>query len=339
MRWICTLCTVFAILTMVPAAGSHAADHREAPAIQSDPGADVTDVYLFTSPSNPNNVVVIANFYPDAGPDAAFPKRGIQLYFDLDGDAVEDRSFNFKFGKLKRNGSQKVKASLDGSPDSSLNKRLVKGKTTPFDKPANIIDAKQGITAFAGFRDDPFFGDMRAHDGPFVCPPGVDSFAGTNVLSIVLDLPAVVFNPGTTQVPPFAFWVSTKRDSLGAPLTNEMLVPPNKLLSGDPREKDRFNATRPDLQEARFAESVRRTLGVLNDPSTADRLTRDRFPDTLFFDRSLPQGFPNGRQLADDVIDAELALLTGGVERTDCVPGNDVDFLAGFPFLAPPHRE
>jgi len=45
-------------------------------------------------------------------------------------------------------------------------------------------------------------------------------------------------------------------------------------------------------------------------------------------------GFPNGRGLADDVIDIELALVTNSQVASDCV-GNDSAFSTSFPYLAP----
>jgi hypothetical protein len=46
-------------------------------------------------------------------------------------------------------------------------------------------------------------------------------------------------------------------------------------------------------------------------------------------------GFLNGRQLQDDVIDAELALLTDGALTSDRVV-NDSVFSRRFPYLGPP---
>jgi len=68
-------------------------------------------------------------------------------------------------------------------------------------------------------------------------------------------------------------------------------------------------------------------------------------PDTLKLDLSKPNGFPNGRQLADPVIDIELALLFVDLTKVPKTavaalpldpPGNDMPFRADFPYLAPP---
>lgn len=77
-------------------------------------------------------------------------------------------------------------------------------------------------------------------------------------------------------------------------------------------------------------------------------------PDTIKLDFSRPNGFPNGRQLPDRVIDITLAVIfldvatpAPGSTLTPQSPGllasipvnpgaNDVPFLANFPYLAPP---
>jgi hypothetical protein len=41
--------------------------------------------------------------------------------------------------------------------------------------------------------------------------------------------------------------------------------------------------------------------------------------------------------LANDVIDAELGLITEGLVTTDCVGANDATFRAGFPYVAAPN--
>ena len=70
------------------------------------------------------------------------------------------------------------------------------------------------------------------------------------------------------------------------------------------------------------------------DSATAAGLTGVLLPDVLTFDTSDSSGFLNGRALADNVIDAELQLITGNPNASDGVLANDVAFLDVFPFLA-----
>ena len=69
-------------------------------------------------------------------------------------------------------------------------------------------------------------------------------------------------------------------------------------------------------------------------------------PDVLTLDTSSPAGFVpglNGRQPAEDVIDFELFVVTGGlfggtpVLTGDCVDANDVALPGTFPYLAAAH--
>lgn len=69
-------------------------------------------------------------------------------------------------------------------------------------------------------------------------------------------------------------------------------------------------------------------------------------PDTISIDFTQASGFPNGRELADPVVDITLAvaLLDLSVHGADTFaglplnpPANDVNFITNFPFLAEPN--
>ena len=78
-RAVTTLLAVLMVASNAPVAS--AASHREAPLIALDPAADVTDVYLFRSWANPDNVVMIMNVIPGQEPSSG------PNYFNFD-DAV-----------------------------------------------------------------------------------------------------------------------------------------------------------------------------------------------------------------------------------------------------------
>lgn len=59
-----------------------AASHREAPLISLDPAADITDVYLFRSPTNPDKVVFAMNVIPGQEPGSG------PNYFNFDDDVL-----------------------------------------------------------------------------------------------------------------------------------------------------------------------------------------------------------------------------------------------------------
>src|SRR5262245_7978791 len=80
-----------------------ASSHREAPAISKDPTADVTDVYAFRSPDQPDTVTLIANWIPleqpQGGPNFyTFDDNVVYaINVDTDGDGEEDVAFQWQF--------------------------------------------------------------------------------------------------------------------------------------------------------------------------------------------------------------------------------------------------
>ena len=58
------------------------------------------------------------------------------------------------------------------------------------------------------------------------------------------------------------------------------------------------------------------------------------FPDTLTYQTGNHAGFLNGRRLQNDVIDAELGLVTNNGVTSDCI-SNDSAFPGTWPYLAP----
>jgi hypothetical protein len=123
-------------------------------------------------------------------------------------------------------------------------------------------------------------------------------------------------------------------DRMGLPAVNTAFV----SASAD---KDAFNRGTPATDEDRFLGTLTQTITArfgLNS-AQAGALADFVLPDVLpLGDLS---GFPNGRRLADDVIDIELGLIFGvfgpavPALQSDGVDANDRAF-GGFPHLAPP---
>ena len=105
------------------------------------------------------------------------------------------------------------------------------------------------------------------------------------------------------------------------------------LIAAD--RKDAFNSTPPSQQWAVFgAEVTARITALSGDAAYAATIAAVLIPDIMTFELGNSSGFLNGRQLADDVIDAELSILTKGAVTTDGVGANDVAFPGVFPYLA-----
>jgi hypothetical protein len=184
-----------------------AADHIDAPAVTSKP-TDITDVYVFQG-QNPDNLVFVANtqglLSPGATAEAKFDE-GTMIEFNIDntGDNVEDLVIQCiaKNGKMRVYGPAAPKATGTISY-LNVNKLSVQTDITPYGQPP-IIGEEEGIKAFAGPRDDPFFFDLVAFRNVISGAassfnnPGNDTFAGTNVLSIVVEVPKSLLGHSST---------------------------------------------------------------------------------------------------------------------------------------------
>lgn len=295
-----------------------AADHLDAPAVQADGRTDINDLYAFQSPKNAENTVLVMTVNPGAGVISGTtfdPKADYTFNIDDDGDAVADRTISFDFRKVTERG-QRFEVKID---DETVAKGRV-GKT----KRIRDIDAK----VRAGVYDDPFFFDLNGFRDGFMFT-GDDFFAGLNVSAIAIELPSNELSYDSN----IGVWASTSVDGqqidrIGRPAINTVLIPSDR--------KDEFNQGVPSDDFDSFGEDVRVAIAGLNggDADTAAAITDVLLPDVLTIDTSSSAGFLNGRQLADDVIDAELDLLSSGGVITDMVDGNDRAFPNRFPYLA-----
>lgn len=200
--------------------------HREAPMISTDPQADNTDVYAFTSPEAPNYVTLIQNVNPLSVPAAGpyFYRFGDDVVYefniDNDGNGYADIKYQFVFRTQYRNADSTFLyntgqvTSLDdpdlqvvqyydvyevrGDKKVSLGKHLITapwnvGQNSMPDYPALREEAvkwvRNGIKVFAGPADDPFFIDLRIFDllQPIGAPK--DGLAGYNVSTIAIKIP------------------------------------------------------------------------------------------------------------------------------------------------------
>src|SRR4051812_82900 len=78
--------------------------HREAPMIANDPQADNTDLYAFRSPSNPDKIILIANYVPfelpQGGPNYYTFGENIRYEIHIDNNTStpgDDITYRFTF--------------------------------------------------------------------------------------------------------------------------------------------------------------------------------------------------------------------------------------------------
>ena len=180
-----------------------------------------------------------------------------------------------------------------------------------------------------GLFDDPFFFDLVGFQNGLAFQ-GNDFFEGLNTSAIVLEVPRVDLGGDAVGLYCRTVIGRSQFDRMGRPAINTVVTPSDK--------KELFNETDPSNDPAVFGETVRESVTALSgDNVFAEAITAVLLPDVLTIDTSQNVGFLNGRQLADDVIDASLSLLTIGAIEGDGVDANDVEVSGVFPYLAPPH--
>ena len=341
--------TTFLVYKEGPPAAT-AADHLDAPGLMPPGGSvqsDITDLYAFQSQSNPADSVLVLNVNTGpAGSNFTFGRgipgvgntKGVLYNFNVDdnGDALTDVNLRVRFGMPAADGSQPFELRRNGKLLISMDQ----GRSTAFGSSPNVVTVGD-VKAFAGRRDDPFFFDLAAFLGHDLSDPTktrsfcdghqTDFFAGRNVSSIVLELPSSLLTADSAH-PKIGVWASTNTDNIQI---DRMGRPAINTVFNHGNDKNRFNAGDPVNDWRDFGTSFVSTLTSLG-AANPTGLAHVLLPDILTFDTSSSAGFLNGRKLTDDVIDAELNLITNGAVTTDCV-GNDSTFLNTFPYAGVPN--
>lgn len=201
----------------------YASDHMDAPAVKGQP-TDITDLYVFEG-MNTSNLVFVGNsqglLAPSATGAAEFnPETLIQFKIDNDGDHVEDKVIQavYRDGVVSFFGLGKPVAT---GTRNKIEERDYLGsvRVTPYGAHEPIIATGAfGIRFFAGPRDDPFFFDLdqfhKIIGGTATSfnNPGTDTFAGTNVLSIVVEVPKSLVHADKGKID---VWLTTSTEEEG----------------------------------------------------------------------------------------------------------------------------
>jgi len=281
-----TAAAVVGAATLGPGSGT-ASSHREAPLIAEDPSADLTDLYAFRSPDKPNTVTILANVVPGEDPGAGpnwytfSPNARYNLKVDTDGDARPNVTYRFQFRTktgpfflgdtaqpftvTRIAGGRSTVVARGTTPPNNIGPRSTPNYRALAAK--GVVALAGGGQAFAGQRDDPFFGDIGAifdlvaiRKGTGNMGGGKDFFAGYGVHTYGVQVPiaglkakngtigvwsSVDRRKVTTRTVSGARnsggWVQVNR--LANPLVNEVIIPTGL--------KDSWNGLQPS-QEGRF---------------------------------------------------------------------------------------
>lgn len=196
----------------------YAADHIDTPAVTNQT-TDITDLYVFRA-ADQANLVFVANSQGLTSPantaNLKFDENTVlEFNIDKNGDNIEDLVIQCKYDAA----SNKMQVYGPIAPSATGTKSKLEGTVTAevavtaYGSAAVTGTGTTGIKVFAGPRDDPFFFDLNrykailAGTAPGFSNPGTDTFAGTNVLSVVVEVPKTMIGAtGNINV-----WLETKK--------------------------------------------------------------------------------------------------------------------------------
>jgi uncharacterized protein DUF4331 len=363
-----------------------AADHLDAPALggatangqiapHSEHGdRDINDVYVFGAPDSSGRTVIAMTTNPAINLFGGNFGRNVRYIINMDknGDEKADLAYVARFGRVDDDDNTFPEQDYTIKRYTGSNARSFSRGTTVAWGESNNGNAKtrNNLRAWAGVRSDPFFFDLTgfigtttllttgtAVGGDALGKDPTDFFKNLNTNAIVMSVP-------NSQLPDtIGVWATTQYwkdgrwragDQMGRPAISTVFNPT--------ADKDLFNRTPPHRQATAFGGKFRTnvinglkfysgldTEGAYSN-AQAGALADVLIPDVLVYSRSSSLPAPlNGRALADDVIDVELNVTTGGDplglfadrDATGAVPGDGVgphtDYLARFPYLGKPH--
>ena len=301
-----------------------------------DARLDLTDLFVFLAPDNPDKTVLIIDVNPFMTGSEFHPDGVYRINIDHDADLQADVAFTFVFSQPK-DGRQTATAyyatgSQARQPEPAGDV-LIEATPVGFDATAQPVQAGP-CRLFIGVRSDPFFADAEGYFHGFQWT-GQDTFAGKNILSIALEVP----NDMLGADPVIGVWatVSVRRDGMlvqvdrgGHPSMNPIINPEDA--------KDEYNTRHPADDVANYLQPWSKLLqdrgGYSADEATA--AARTVLPDILSYNRAQPATYPNGRIPTNDVFSARMAFLTNGKVSSDGLKPHD-DLQAEFPFLGLPN--
>lgn len=320
-----------------------ASDHQDTTFLATKlTAADLTDLFVFESPKNPENVVLVMDFDPliVSGEIRPFdPNVLYQFKIDNTDDSIEDVVLQFNVNGT--GDEQTVTVRGPGRPikvgtSSALLPVSWKGQLN------RKFSADNGMKFFVGTRKDPFFFDLEQFfkiipdrnynfqpnpSPPFQVlsfrPPGEaqDTLAPFNVHSIIVELPRELLGSGKIGV-----WmttsVKTPRHRNGNFAQIERLaVPALNELFMDFKAHNNSNLQTPTKDASNQSQFIQAFVKAIGRPQgIADAVISVAIPDVIQADVSKPSGSYfgtqlgdnfGGRRLKDDVIDVTASVVFG----------------------------
>ncbi|MEH1935434.1 MAG: DUF4331 domain-containing protein [Nostoc sp.] len=362
-RFFRTLVAIIAILLVVliyATPKALASDHQDTTFLATKlTAADLTDLYVFESPADPNNAVLIMDFDPliVSGEIRPFDPNVIyQFKIDNTGDSIEDVVLQFNINSTRLQQTVTVRGPsrpIIAGTDSALLPVSLTGQLN------QTFSASNGIKFFVGTRKDPFFFDLEQFfkiipdrnyslqpnpSPPFQVlsfrPPGQaqDTLAPFNVHSIIVELPRKLLGSGKIGV-----WMTTSvksprlRDRNFAQI-ERLAVPALNELFMDFKAHNNSNLQTPTQDASNQSQFIQAFVNAIGRPQgIANAVISVAIPDVIQADLSKPSGSYFGTQLGnnfggrrpkDDVIDVTASVVFGNAVTgitTGEIPGLTTD--------------
>lgn len=298
-----------------------------------DPRTDITDLYVFQKPGDLSKSILILNVNPEAPTHANcfHPQASYELKIDNNDDFEAEVAFHMLFSTLDE-GQQTAtlylatgEAARGAGP---VGEAIIQQAPVSFTSESRIITAGQ-YRFFAGLRSDPFFADPDGFINNMQWT-GQDGWRGKNVFGIVLEVPNSALGPQ----PRIGVWGRTMVQAHGTfTSVNQMGRPGTNVF----RQGADTNTIPPAHQREHFTSqyvAMFKTFGYTE--AEANELALQWLPDILPYDYTSTAGYPNGRQLVDDIVDNIVEIMTRGKMKDDLVTAH-TNYLVEFPYLGIPH--
>lgn len=176
-----------------------AGDHVEAPALLMDLAADIGDIYAWhTDDGNLVLALTWAGYGLRMDPAVYDADVLYSFHFDTNADNEADMSIHARFGT---NDAGEWGVQIFDLP----------GASEPLEGPVETMLEADGVKAWAGLRDDPFFFDKEGYNntlesGTLSFDAGRDFAVLQNTTAMVVELPLSSISDGA-----FSVWATTGR--------------------------------------------------------------------------------------------------------------------------------
>ena len=342
-RSIAALVAILLIVVIYATPPALASDHQDTTFLATKlTAADLTDLYVFESPTNSKNVVLVMDFDPliVSGEQRPFdPNVLYQFKIDNNGDSVEDVVLQFN---VKGKGSQQTVTVRGPSRPIKVGTQSALLPVSWTGQLNQTFAAYNGMKLFVGTRKDPFFFDLEQFfkiipDRNYTLQPNPsppfqvlsfrpsgqakDTLAPFNVHSIVVELPRKLLGKGKIGV-----WMTTSvktprlRNGNFAQI-ERLAVPALNELFMDFKAHNNSNLQTPTKDASNQSQFIQAFVKAIGRPKgIADAVISVAIPDVIQADLSKSSGSYFGTQLGnnfggrrpkDDVIDVTASVVFG----------------------------